>query len=57
MIDGNDQLIPICWALVSKTSYNHWVRFLKHMKEAFNIEGFEISHLENVVIMSDREKV
>lgn len=56
MIDGNGQIIPMCWALVPKESYSHWVWFLKHMTEAFNTEHFEISQLERLVIMSDREK-
>jgi hypothetical protein len=42
MIDGNGQIIPIYWALVPKESYNYWVWFLKHIREAFNTKYFEI---------------
>jgi len=56
MIDGNGQIVPMCWALVPKESYNQWLWFLKHVREAFNTEHFEINQLEKLVIMSDREK-
>ena len=56
MVDGNGQIIPMCWVLVLEESYNHWLWFLKHMREAFNTEYFEIDQLEKLVIMSDREK-
>ena len=56
MIDGNGQIIPMCWALVPKENYHHWVWFLEHMRAAFNTEYFEIDQQEKLVIMSDREK-
>jgi hypothetical protein len=56
MIDGNGQIVPICWALVPKESYSHWVWFLNHMRQSFNTEHFEIDQLEKLVIMSDSEK-
>ena len=56
MIDGNGQIVPMCWALVPKESYSHWVWFLNHMRQSFNTEHFEIDQLEKLVIMSDREK-
>ena len=46
----------MCWALVPKESYSHWVWFLNHMRQSFNTEHFEIDQLEKLVIMSDREK-
>ena len=56
MIDGNGQIVPMCWALVPKESYSHWVWFLHHMRRSVNTEHFEIDQLEKLVIMSDREK-
>ena len=56
MLDGNGQIVPMCWALVPKESYSHWVWFLNHMRQSFNTEHFEIDQLEKLVIMSDREK-
>ena len=45
MMDGNGQIVPMCWALVPKENYSHWIWFLKHMKEAFNSEYFKIDQL------------
>lgn len=56
MIDGNGQIMPMCWALVPKESYSHWVWFLEHVTECFNTCHFEIDQLEKLVVMSDREK-
>jgi hypothetical protein len=30
MIDGNGQIVPMCWVLAPKESPGLWVSFLKH---------------------------
>lgn len=55
-IDGNGQIVPMCWALVPKESYSHWAWFLQHIRECSSPEHFEIDRLEKLVIMSNREK-
>jgi hypothetical protein len=50
-LDGNNEILPLSWAVVPVEDAENWTWFLNHMKSAFH----EIEY-EHTVIISDRDK-
>ena len=50
-LDGNNEILPLAWAVVPIKDKDNWIWFLSHIKEWF----YRID-AEGVVIMSDRDK-
>lgn len=50
-LDGNNEILPLAWAIVPIEDKDNWAWFLSHMKEWFY--GMDA---EEVVIISDRDK-
>ena len=51
-LDGNDQMVPIAWAIVDKENKNNWRWFIAWLKQELSLE--DGSHL---TIISDMKKV
>lgn len=50
-MDGNNQILPLAWAIVPTESAEEWAFFLKHFKASFPT----VNHL-SIVIISDQGK-
>jgi zinc finger SWIM domain-containing protein 3 len=50
-LDGNNEILPLAWAIVPIEDRENWQWFLKNLKESFlNID------CERMVVISDRDK-
>jgi zinc finger SWIM domain-containing protein 3 len=50
-MDGNDEILPLAWAIVPTESLEEWIFFLDHFKAAFSAVNDP-----SMVIISDRGK-
>ncbi len=50
-LDGNNEILPLAWAIVPIENADHWTWFLKEMKLSFEEVGSE-----GMVFISDRDK-
>jgi hypothetical protein len=55
-IDGNNQVMPICWAICQKKDYKNWRWFLRCLGSAHGGMLGPFATRKDLVIMSDREK-
>jgi hypothetical protein len=55
-IDGNNQVVPLCWAICQKEDYNNWRWFLRCLGSAHGGMRGPFATRKDLVIMSDREK-
>jgi hypothetical protein len=55
-IDGNNQVVPLCWAICQKEDYNNWRWFLRCLRSAYGGMHGPLATRKDLVIMSDREK-
>jgi hypothetical protein len=55
-IDGNNQVVPLCWAICQKEDCNNWRWFLRCLGSAYGGMRGPFATRKDLVIMSDREK-
>ena len=51
-IDGNNETLPVCWALVPTENKEHWTWFIELLAESFTY----FANFSTAVVISDRDK-
>jgi hypothetical protein len=59
-VDGNNQILPLCWGIAQGENFQNWLLFLQFVKSSlygsYNFDEADAQTRATLVIMSDRHK-
>jgi hypothetical protein len=58
-VDGNNQILPLCWGIAQGENFQNWLLFLQFAKSSLYSDSFDETDAQTratLVIMSDRQK-